>query len=103
MRSLYLSVGRRDGGSVRIMSRTTQRVVHTLDEIVRHCMLQTLCFFMDVVPGVSQLCDQVQLDDPMTPQHPERLPLPGFSELHALIGGMLQQTGFGQALHHAAH
>ena len=64
---------------------------HPLDHRFRHRMLQPLGLFVDCVPGVAEELDQVGLDQPVPPDHPERGTPALLGELHAAIGDVLQK------------
>src|SRR2546426_8960091 len=46
---------------------------------------------------------EIELEDPMPADHPERSAPPLRGELHAAVWHVLDQPRFGEPLHHAAH
>ena len=65
------AVGIGDRVAVWIDGRMPQRNRHTLDQRVRHGMLQPLGLRVDGVPAVAEEPDQVRLDEAVAADHPK--------------------------------
>ena len=66
-------------------------------------MLEALGLVMHRVPAVAEEGDQERFDQPVPPQHLQRRLSSRLGEGHSLVRQVLQQSGIGQSLYHAAH
>ena len=97
------SVGIGNRIAVRVDRGVSQGRGHALDQGVRHRVLQPLGLHVHRVPTVAEKLDQVGLDEPVAPHHAQRRDASRLGELHPLVGDVLEQTQFREALDHAAH
>src|SRR2546422_10237992 len=72
----------------------------SLDQVVRHGVLELFRLGVHPAPVVAEVLREVQLEDAMTPDHLEGGAPPLGRQLHAAIRHVLDQPRLRESLHH---
>ena len=87
---------------MRIVCREAERAVDPGFELLRQRVLEPVGLVVHVVDADPERLREVQLEQPVVPDHLERHLLAGVRERDAPVGSVLGQPERGELLHHRA-
>jgi hypothetical protein len=88
---------------VRIDGRLADGCRHSIDQLLRRRVLETLGLVVHSIPGVSKGAREIGFDDAMAAEHAQRNPTAFVGEADAAIALVREQPLLGEATHHPAH
>ena len=87
---------------MRIVGREAERAVDPRLELLRERVLEPVGLVVHVVDADPERLGEVELEQPVVPDHLERHLLAGVRERDAAVGGVLGEPERGELLHHRA-